>query len=160
MRRTVGAQLECQEPKANISLPALGDEGPHDRIVLGGVLRVVPALVLLRGRRRAAPRSERRRRRMAQPPCTASTQRLAQRSWNTGYEEIPEGNARGRRETLEQERVLEESHGDDGAEAAVVALLRGYTKRKKGLKAALHFERPSAVGSRLGRLGLSRPSLL
>ena len=57
MRRTVGAQLECQEPKANISLPALGNEGPHDRVVLGGVLRVVPALVLLRGRRRAAQRT-------------------------------------------------------------------------------------------------------
>ena len=159
MRRTVGAQLECQEPKANISLPALGDEGPHDRIVLGGVLRVVPALVLLRGRRRAAPRSERpRRRRMAQPPCTASTQRLAQRSWNTGYEEIPEGNARGRRETLEQERVLEESHGDDGAEGGVVALLEpgGGTRKEEGFKAALPFERPATVGW-FGRLGLSGP---
>jgi hypothetical protein len=98
MRRTFGAQLECQEPKTNISLPALGDERPYDRVVLGGVLGVVPALVLLRGRRRATPRRERRRRRMAQPPCTASTQRLVQRSWDTGYEEIPEGNARERRD--------------------------------------------------------------
>jgi hypothetical protein len=40
---------------------------------------------------------------------------------------------RGRGETLEQEGVLEESHGDDGAEEVVVALLEGVHERKKGL---------------------------
>lgn len=64
-----------QEPKSNISLPALGDEGAHDRVVLGGILRVVPALVLLRRSRRAAPRRERRRRRLAQPSCEANSHR-------------------------------------------------------------------------------------
>lgn len=112
-RRTAGVHEPKQQLLCNGDLPALRNEGPDDGVVLGDVVGVVSARVLLRRRRHATP-PRRRRRRTAQLSCTArQILRLFSRNWC--QDNTRDLCRRGEeRETLEQEGVLEEAHGDGG----------------------------------------------